>query len=45
MFRELQPRFAGVAPAVVSGDRNVFLSDAAGVDVSAESGAKGQVLT
>lgn len=45
VFHECQPCFVGVAPAVVSGDRNVFLSDAAGVDVSAESRAKGQVLT
>lgn len=45
MFRVLQLCFVGAGPAAVSGDRNVFLSDAAGADVSAECGAKGQVLT
>lgn len=44
MFRVLQLCFVGAGPAAVSGDRNVFLSDA-GVDVSAECRAKGQVLT
>lgn len=42
MFRALQPCLVGVAPAVVSGDRNVFLSDAAGVDVSVNAEPKGR---
>jgi len=37
--------FVGLNPTLVSGDKNLFLPDASGVDPSSETEAKGQVLT